>query len=105
MLSIPGCPHTDLARRNVDRALAHLRLAAVVRERIVASAEDAAQLGMRGSPTILVDGRDLFARPASAVPDDDTAAADAGLSCRLYPGPAGVSGAPTVSQIVEAMGG
>lgn len=95
VLYIPGCPHRELARRNVELALAHLNRAAALWEREIASTEEADRLGMRGSPTILVDGHDLFAGPA----------ADAGLSCRLYPGTDGMSGAPTVSQLVEAMGG
>ncbi|MGH8993618.1 MAG: thioredoxin family protein [Acidimicrobiia bacterium] len=95
LLCIAGCPNRSLARRHIDLALARTGRDAVVRERVVASAEEAQSLGMRGSPTILIDGRDAFAG----------AAAGGGLSCRLYSSEAGVSGAPTVSQLVEAMGG
>jgi hypothetical protein len=61
----------------------------VVREHEVHSSEEAEHLGMRGSPTILIDGRDPFAGTA----------APAALSCRLYR--SGQSGVPTVSQLVD----
>jgi hypothetical protein len=95
LLYVPECPHRRLARDHVDRALARTRRAAVVREREVRSSEEAAHLGMRGSPTILIDGQDPFVDTA-----DPTA-----LSCRLYRSDVGLSGAPTVEQLVEALAG
>ena len=95
LLYVPECPNRSLARDHVDRALAQRRLAAVVREREVRSSEEAARLGMRGSPTVLIDGEDPFADTA-----DPTA-----VSCRLYRSEIGLSGAPTVEQLVEALGG
>jgi hypothetical protein len=93
LLSVPDCPNRQTARRHLDAALAQTGTAAVVREREVASPEDAARLRMHGSPTIRVDGRDPFAsegdRPS--------------LSCRLYQSEAGVTGAPTVAQIVAVL--
>jgi hypothetical protein len=94
LLYISKCPNRTVARGHIDRALARARLSAVVREREVQSGEEAAHLGMRGSPTILVDGRDPFVETA-----DSTA-----LSCRLYRSEVGFSGAPTVEQLVEALG-
>ena len=46
-----------------------------------------------GSPTVLVDGQDLF--PTSTIP--------AGAVCRLYSTPAGMAGSPTVEAMVGAL--
>jgi hypothetical protein len=53
----------------------------------------AAALEFRGSPSVLVDGRDAFA----------DAEAPVGLSCRVYVTPDGLRGAPTVAQLVEVL--
>jgi hypothetical protein len=90
----PDCPNRRLARRHLDVALARARRAAIVRELEVRSCEEAQVLGMRGSPTILVDGRDPFGG----------AAGPAALACRLYQTESGLRGVPTVSQLVEALG-
>lgn len=88
LLYVPNCPNRETARRHLEAALAEQGLAAVVREREVASPEEADRFGMHGSPTIRVDDRDPFAGP-DARPS---------LSCRLYHGEHGASGAPTVAQ-------
>ncbi|HET9050710.1 MAG TPA: thioredoxin family protein [Candidatus Dormibacteraeota bacterium] len=62
--------------------------------RRIADAEEARVAGFRGSPTILVDGRDPFG-------DDDM---PVGLSCRLYATPDGPAGAPTTEQLRGALG-
>ncbi|HEY6416931.1 MAG TPA: organomercurial lyase [Acidimicrobiales bacterium] len=62
-------------------------------ERVIADDAQAATAAMSGSPTILVDGVDLF--PAEvAVPS---------VSCRLYPSQAGTEGAPTVDALIDAL--
>jgi len=93
LLYVPNCPNRGTARRHLDTALAEQGLAAVVREREVASPEDADRFGMHGSPTIRVDGRDPFADPG----------ARPSLSCRLYHGEHGTSGAPTVVQLAAVL--
>jgi hypothetical protein len=93
LLYVPDCPNREAARRHLDAALAEQGLAAVMREREVASPADADRFGMHGSPTIRVDGRDPFAGP-------DTRPS---LSCRLYPGEHGASGAPTVAQLAVVL--
>jgi hypothetical protein len=93
LLYVPNCPHRRTARRHLDAALAEQGLVAVVREREVASPEEADQYGMHGSPTIRVDGRDPFADPG----------ARPSLSCRLYGGEHGASGAPTVAQLADVL--
>jgi len=55
--------------------------------------DDAAALKFRGSPTILIDGRDPF-------PADTT---QVGLACRLYPTATGAQGAPTVDELAEVL--
>jgi hypothetical protein len=95
LLYFRDCPHRTLAREHLDVALTRTQRTAVIREHEVDSREEAALVGMRGSPTILIEGRDPFADSAGA----------AELACRLYRTTAGSSGAPTVDQIVEALGG
>src|SRR5688572_5021745 len=95
LLYVRDCPNREIARNLVDMALAQTRLNATVREREVHSPEEAQRLGMRGSPTILIDGDDPFA----AGPDT------AGMACRLYRSDAGLGGVPTIGQLVETLGG
>jgi hypothetical protein len=95
LLYVPDCPNRAAARELVEVALARTQRSAVVREREIHSSEEAERLGMRGSPTVLIDGRDPFADGAGP----------AAMSCRLYRGIAGVSGVPTVGQLIEALGG
>lgn len=95
LLYVPDCPNRRIARTHVESALAQTGVAALVREREVRTSEEAARLGMRGSPTILIDGADPFGDPAGS----------AALSCRLYRhrSDAGFSGAPTVEELIEAI--
>jgi hypothetical protein len=95
LLYVPECPNRIRARAQVDRALVQAGLGAVVREQEVRTSEEAARLGMRGSPTILVNGQDPF----GAAPDATA------LSCRLYHSEAGFTGAPTVEQLIEVLAG
>ena len=55
--------------------------------------EAAQLLGFHGSPSIHIDGVDPFADPDMPV----------GLSCRIYPTPAGLSGTPDRSQLRDAL--
>jgi len=83
LLYVPDCPNVSVAAAGV---------AAEVRERVIADPGDAAVAGMNGSPTILVNGRDVAAGDGVA-----------SVSCRLYRTATGVDGAPTANQIVEAL--
>ena len=69
ILQLPGCPGADL----LAARLAELGHAGVAR-RVVTSQADAERLGLTGSPTLLVDGADPFARPGQSP----------SVSCRLY---------------------
>ena len=71
ILQVPGCPGADLLAARLDGLLAGR---ARVTRRVVASQPEAERLGMTGSPTLLADGADPFARPG-LLP---------AVSCRLY---------------------
>lgn len=74
---------------------AHLRQLAneipdlVIRRQLVETPAAAEEHQFRGSPSIHVNGRDLFARGDEPV----------GLSCRTYQTPAGPAGSPTLEQL------
>lgn len=91
VLYVDGCPNVALARDRLVLALDHLGIDTPVQEHLVDSEETAAAFGFSGSPSVLVDGVDLF--PAGL----------AGLSCRLYVTEDGAQGAPSVAQLVEAL--
>lgn len=95
LLFVPECPNRSRARAHVDIALARTGRVARVREQEVRTSDEAARLGMRGSPTILIDGRDPFGAMAGL----------SSFSCRLYYSEAGLSGAPTVDQLIEVLAG
>jgi hypothetical protein len=59
VLTVPNCPHrAEAIARMGDAVTATGRVGAVLTERVIATVEEAAAVGMHGSPTILVDGRD-----------------------------------------------
>ncbi len=91
LLTVADCPHAAVFEERLAVALAG-HPGAVLRRRVVASEREAAEAGMHGSPTLLVDGVDPFVRPGEA----------ASLSCRLFPGVAG--GVPSVAALREALG-
>lgn len=93
LLYVDGCPNWETTDRRL-RALADeydLRIS----YREVQSADDADELGFRGSPTVLIDGRDPFAAGHVRT----------GLSCRIYPTPEGPAGSPTLDQLRAALAG
>jgi hypothetical protein len=90
LLYFDDCPNWRLAEARLNEALAGIGddTPAVTYE-LVTTPEQAERTGFRGSPTILVNGRDPFAGHDDPV----------GLSCRIYRGPVGVEHAPTVEQL------
>ncbi len=94
LLYVADCPNVDLARRRIVAATERTGLAVEVREREVTDESEAVELGMRGSPTILVLGVDVS--PPAGI-------ASGSLSCRLAGGAAGMSGIPTVDDLVGAL--
>lgn len=91
VLYFDGCPNWQTADQRVA-ALAE-DLGITVTRRKVSTPEQAEAMGFRGSPTILVDGRDVFARGNEPI----------GLSCRIYQTPDGPAGAPTITQLRAAL--
>ena len=92
ILQVPGCPGADLLAARLDGLLAGRRR--VIR-RVVASQAEAERLGMTGSPTLLADGADPFARPG-LLP---------AVSCRLYRDEHGRQvPSPSAAQLRAALG-
>lgn len=91
VLHVPGCPHAALLTARLAELVAGR---AEVEQRPVHSQREAESLGMRGSPTLLVDGADPF--PAGDQPPS--------LSCRLYRDETGaLTGTPSAAQLREAL--
>ncbi len=89
-----GCPHWQLARERLEQAMDYAGVGDIAIDAIrVATSAEARLRGMRGSPTILIDGTDPFGDPG--VP--------AGLSCRIFATEHGPDGAPSVTQLVNAL--
>lgn len=87
-----GCPNWKVAKERIETALGQLGGGRAVRLERVETPQQADELGFRGSPTILIDGRDPF-----------DAAGPTGLSCRVYRTDAGMEGAPSVDQLVGVL--
>jgi hypothetical protein len=95
ILHVAECPHLDLALQRLEAALDEVGLHATIRHRLVTTERDAITAGLRGSPTVLIDGRDPF--------DFDEGMPTAALACRLYRTETGAQGAPSVPMVVEAL--
>ena len=92
LLYFEDCPNWRVA----DGRLATLRNEfpdMTITRQLVDTPEAAERTRFRGSPSILVDGVDLFADAADPV----------GLSCRVYQTPAGPAGSPTLDQLRTAL--
>src|ERR1700756_1105514 len=93
VLAVPGCPNAPVLEQRLAGLLA-ARPEVTVTRRVIADAAEAARWGMRGSPTLLVDGRDRFAGSGSG----------AVVACRLYRDEQGrLDGAPTVSALRDVL--
>ena len=91
-----GCPHWKLADRRLTDVLQGLDGDKFTLEyQLIESPEMAERLRFRGSPTILIDGRDPFATGAEPI----------GMSCRVFRTEQGVQGAPTEEQLREVLEG
>ncbi|MFC4609851.1 organomercurial lyase [Streptomyces maoxianensis] len=92
VLTVPDCPNAPLAQERIHLALGE-RSAEVELIEVTGEAQ-AAERGMTGSPTILINGTDPFAAPGSAT----------SVSCRLYRAPDGrTEGAPSVADLLRAL--
>jgi hypothetical protein len=91
-----GCPHWKLADRRLAGVLRDLHRDDVGLEyQLIESPEMAERIGFRGSPTILIDGRDPFATGAEPI----------GMSCRVFRTEHGPQGAPTEVQLRAVLEG
>lgn len=92
LLYFDDCPNWRVADERLA-AIAAERADLKVTRHLVDTLEEAERVGFHGSPSILVDGVDVFAEPDAGV----------GLSCRVYRTPDGLAGAPTVEQLRAAL--
>jgi hypothetical protein len=73
----PDCQHESAVAEVLTQALADVGLGSVARTvTVIDSQEDAGRRRFIGSPTIFVDGEDVFPEPGRP----------ASLACRMYPG-------------------
>ena len=94
LITDPDCPHVEAARTQLRRALAALDLPAEWQEWDRARPDAPAHALRYGSPTVLVNGRDVAG---------DGTEADANC-CRVYPSAdGGVQGTPSVEAITAAL--
>ncbi len=94
MLHIDDCQNWVEAGDRVKAALGRIGdVSTPVEFRLLRTAEEAARVTFAGSPTITLDGEDLF--PSGGQSTD--------LACRIYYTPEGLARLPTVEQIVEAI--
>jgi hypothetical protein len=95
VLYFQDCPNWQLATERLEDALMASKLSGQVEVtyQTVETPEEAERVAFRGSPTILIDGRDPWA--------DDVGSS--GLSCRVYRTEAGTEGSPSVAQLTRAL--
>ena len=94
ILHIDDCTNWEEAGRRLAIALAATGHAdAPIAFRRIQTTADAAASAFAGSPTITVDGVDLF----------PSAERISELACRLYLTPTGLAGVPTVEQLEQAL--
>jgi len=92
LLYFDDCPNWKTADAHLATIAAE-RSDLTVSHHLVDTAEEAERVGFHGSPSIVVNGVDIFAGPDAGV----------GLSCRVYPTPDGPAGAPTLEQLRAAL--
>lgn len=87
------CPNVSTTRRHLREALAEAGLPEVWEEHEIGHGSLPARVAGYGSPTILVDGKDI----AGAAPGSSS-------SCRLYDHGESSRGVPSVEMIARAVG-
>ncbi len=96
LLYFDGCPTYRKAEQSLKNALSREGTRSEVELVAVNTDEEAGALGFPGSPTIRVDGRDLF--PSSVGEREDWRP-----GCRVYATPEGLKGHPTEEMIRAAL--
>ncbi len=97
VLYFDGCPSHAPAGEALRGVLAEEGIEARVVAVAVNTDEEARRLRFPGSPTIRLDGEDLF--PIEGV----HGRGDWGLRCRVYATPGGLKGSPTPEMLREAL--
>ncbi|MDP9431686.1 MAG: thioredoxin family protein [Actinomycetota bacterium] len=92
LLFVDDCPNLAATQAALYAALRRLGIPESVQLRRVDTEEEAQRLGMRGSPTVLIDGVDPFEGEVAA-----------GLSCRIFSTAGSRSAAPTVEQLTDVL--
>jgi len=87
-----GCPNWETTAGHLSR-LVEEGLEASIGYELINTHEAAVARGFRGSPSVLIDGIDLFA-------DKE---APAGLACRVYRTEDGYAGSPSLPQLRRAI--
>ena len=90
VLYFDGCPTYLQAEKTLRGVLAREAAEAVVELVVVNTDEEAHRLRFPGSPTIRVDGEDLFPVPGRA---------GYALGCRMYATPEGLRRSPTAKMV------
>ena len=94
ILHFDSCPTYRVTGETLRQVLAEEGLEADIELVAVNSDEEARRLRFPGSPTIRVDGRDLFPTPERE---------DWRLVCRVYTTPEGLMGSPTAQMLKAAL--
>jgi len=93
LLIVPDCPHESAAAALISTAVADTGVKVTVSETVIATDEEARQRGFTGSPTILLNGSDPFAKSGAPV----------ALSCRSYTTPNGLRFVPDLRDLRQAL--
>ena len=94
LLYFDGCPSYRRAEKTLREVLVEQGLETALKLVAVNNDEEAQRLRFPGSPTIRVDGQDLFPVPQRA---------SYALGCRTYATPEGLKGFPTAEMLREAL--
>ena len=95
ILYFDGCPTYKVAEKTLREVLAQEGIEAEVELVAVNTDEEAQRLRFPGSPTIRVEGADLF-----PVPDREAGYA---LGCRMYATPEGLRGSATAEMVRSSL--
>ena len=94
LLYFEGCPNFRAAQHDLKQALLEEDIPCHIQLIAVDTDDEAQRVQFPGSPTIRVNGSDLF--PAAE-------RQDWGLGCRMYTTPKGLRGTPTKRMLREAL--
>jgi hypothetical protein len=94
LLYFDGCPTYKPAQQALQQALLEEGIKSQIQLIVVSTNEEAQSMQFPGSPTLRVNGRDLFPAPERQA---------WGLGCRMYPTPEGMRGTPTKEMLREAL--